>query len=192
MINRKKFFDGYRRNLDNDKKLSQEEVNALTIFIDMVESNFKLLTITQWAYVFATTLHETNSTFRPVKEAYWFSESWRLNKKNLRYAPFYGRGYVQITWEDNYKFFSKILGVDLVKNPDLAMIPKNAFKIMIYGFINGSFTKRKVGKNYIPNKISDFINDKEKDYKKARLCINGTDKADLIASYAVLFEELLG
>lgn len=189
MINRKKFFAGYRSNLDPDKKLTQEEVNALTVFLDFVEADFTKLTIPQWAYVFATTFHETNTTFLPIKEAYWLSESWRL--KNLRYAPHYGRGYVQITWEDNYKFFSKILGVDLVKNPDLTMIPKNAFKIMIYGFVNGSFTKRKVGKNLVPNKITDFINDKEKNYKKARLCINGTDKADLIASYAVLFEQLL-
>lgn len=189
MINRKKFFEGYRSNLDPDKKLTQEEVNALTVFLDFVEADFAKLTIPQWAYVFATTFHETNATFLPVKEAYWLSESWRL--KNLRYAPHYGRGYVQITWEDNYKFFSKILGVDLVKSPDLTMIPKNAFKIMVYGFVNGSFTKRKVGKNLVPNKITDFINDKEKNFKKARLCINGTDKADLIASYAVLFEQLL-
>lgn len=189
MINRKKFFDGYRINLDPDKKLTQEEVNALTVFLDFVEAEYSKLTVKQWAYVFATTFHETKATFLPIKEAFWLSEAWRL--KNLRYSPFYGRGYVQITWEENYKFFSKILGVDLVKSPDLTMIPKNAFKIMIYGFINGSFTKRKVGKIFVPNKISDFINDKETNYKKARLCINGTDKADLIASYAVLFEQLL-
>jgi hypothetical protein len=189
MINRKKFFDGYRMNLDPDKKLTQEEVNALTVFLDFVEAEYSKLTVKQWAYVFATTFHETKATFLPIKEAFWLSEAWRL--KNLRYAPFYGRGYVQITWEENYKFFSKILGLDLVKSPDLTMIPKNAFKIMIYGFINGSFTKRKVGKIFVPNKISDFINDKETNYKKARLCINGTDKADLIASYAVLFEQLL-
>jgi hypothetical protein len=30
-----------------------------------------------------------------------------------------------------------------------------------------------------------------KDYKNARRCINGLDKADLIASYAVKFDRIL-
>ena len=43
---------------------------------------------------------------------------------------------------------SKILNVDLVKNPDLALNPKYAFEIMIHGFINGTFSKRKVNGKY--------------------------------------------
>lgn len=57
------------------------------------------------AYVIATSYWETNKTMVPVKEAYWLSENWR--KDNLRYYPWYGRGYVQLTWEDNYKKASK-------------------------------------------------------------------------------------
>jgi len=180
MINRKNFFDGYRSNLDPNKKLDQSEVNALTIFIDFVDATWNYFTIPQWAYVFATTFHETKATFLPVKEAYWLSESWRL--KNLKYSPYYGRGYVQITWRENYQKFSKDLGEDFVKNPDLVMLPKYAFKILIDGFKTGAFTGKK---------ITDYINDKSKDYKRARRCINGTDKQELIASYAQFFEELL-
>lgn len=180
MINRKKFFDGYRNNLDPNRKLDQNEVNTLTVFLDMVDKEFKRLTIPQWAYVFATTFHETNATFLPVKEAYWLSESWR--KANLRYFPFYGRGYVQITWKANYEKFSKQLGEDFVKNPDLVMIPKYAFCILVGGFIKGDFTGKK---------ITDYINSQTKDYKGARRCINGTDKAQLIANYAILFEKIL-
>lgn len=55
----------------------------------------------QIAYVLATVEWETAKTFKPVREAFWLSEAWR--KKNLRYYPFYGRGYVQLTWEKNYK-----------------------------------------------------------------------------------------
>lgn len=180
MINRKTFFDGYRNNLDPNRKLDQNEVNTLTVFLDMVDKDFKRLTIPQWAYVFATTFHETNATFLPIKEAYWLSESWRKN--NLRYFPFYGRGFVQITWKANYEKFSKQLGEDFVKNPDLVMVPKYAFRILFDGFINGDFTGKK---------ISDYINSKTKDYKGARRCINGTDKAQLIANYAVLFETII-
>jgi peptidoglycan hydrolase-like protein with peptidoglycan-binding domain len=54
---------------------------------------------TQTAYVLATTQWETNQTFKPVREAYWLSENWR--KTHLRYHPFYGRGFVQLTWKNN-------------------------------------------------------------------------------------------
>lgn len=180
MINRKLFFDGYRQNLDPNKKLDKTEVDAIDSFLDFVDSAYNKLTIPQWAYVFASTFHETNATFLPVKEAYWLSEDWR--RKNLRYFPFYGRGFIQITWKENYAKFSKQIGEDFVKNPDLVMVPKYAFKIMIDGFINGSFTGKK---------ITDYINSSKKDYKGARKCINGVDKAELIASYALKFESIL-
>ncbi|SIS71905.1 MULTISPECIES: glycoside hydrolase family 19 protein [Chryseobacterium] len=180
MINRKKFFDEYRQNLDPNRKLDQPEVNALNIFLDFADAAWKMFTVQQWSYIFATTFHETNATFLPIKEAYWLSEDWR--KKNLRYFPYYGRGYVQITWKDNYNKFSQEIGEDFVKNPDLVMLPKYAFKILIDGFKTGAFTGKK---------ISDYINDKSKDYIGARRCINGTDKSDLIATYAATFERIL-
>ncbi|GAB0156240.1 hypothetical protein CHRYSEOSP005_15040 [Chryseobacterium sp. Alg-005] len=180
MINRKKFFDGYKNSLDSNKKLDQTEVDAITVFLDFVDATWKTFTIPQWAYVFATTLHETDATFLPIKEAYWLSEEWR--RKNLRYFPYYGRGYVQITWKENYKKFSEDIGEDFVENPDLVMIPKYAFKILVDGFKNGAFTGKK---------ISHYINNNVKDYKGARRCINGTDKKDLIASYAETFERIL-
>jgi hypothetical protein len=74
---------------------------------------------TQIAYVLATTQWETAQTFKPVREAFWLSEDWR--RQNLRYFPWYGRGYVQLTWKTNYQKYSQILGVDLVNNPDKAM-----------------------------------------------------------------------
>jgi len=179
MINRKKFFEGYKKNLDPNRKLDQSEVNALNIFLDFADASWKEFSVPQWAYVFATVFHETNATFLPVKESYWLSEDWR--KRNLRYFPFYGRGYVQITWKENYNKFSQDIGEDFVKNPDLVMLPKYAFKILIDGFKTGAFTGRK---------ISNYINESVKDYRGARRCINGTDRDQQIANYAELFEEL--
>ena len=127
----------------------------------------------QIAYVLATTQWETAQTFKPVKEAFWLSETWR--KDNLRYYPYYGRGYVQLTWEDNYRKYSVLLGIDLVKNPDLAMEPSNALFILVHGFKTGTFTGRK---------ISDYINENKTDFINARRCINGTDRAHEIAEIA--------
>ena len=41
-----------------------------------------------------------------------------------------GRGFIQLTGRANYTRYSKILGVDLVNNPDLAMRPDIAARIV--------------------------------------------------------------
>ena len=124
----------------------------------------------QIAYVLATTEWETNHTFQPVREAYWLSEDWR--RSHLKYYPYYGRGYVQLTWEDNYRTYGKILNIDLVGNPDLALEPQNALFILMHQFKNGAFTGKK---------ITNYINKDEIDFINARRCINGRDKAEEIA-----------
>ena len=177
---RKQFFKGYKDTLDKNKNLSQNEINALNNFLNLYEKNKSDFNLYQWSYIFATVFHETNGTFLPVKEAYWLSENWRKN--NLRYYPYYGRGFVQITWEENYRKFSKLLNTDFVKYPDKVMELNNSFFILTYGFKHGIFTGKK---------ISDYITDIKKDYRGCRRCINGMDKADLIASYANIFEQIL-
>jgi len=127
----------------------------------------------QIQYVIATVQHETNNTFKPVREAYWLSERWR--KKNLRYYPYYGRGFVQITWKSNYKKFGELLGVDLVKTPDLALEIENAIFILVYGMKHGTFTGKK---------LDDYFNEKGSNFIGARKIINGTDKDKKIALLA--------
>lgn len=123
----------------------------------------------QIAYVLATVEHETNNTFKPVREAYWMPEWYR---KRFRYYPYYGRGYVQLTWEYNYRFYGDLLGIDLLGNPDLAMNPEIACFVLVHGFRTGSFTGKK---------ITDYINATKVDMVGARRCINGKDKAQKIA-----------
>jgi hypothetical protein len=85
------------------------------------------------AAVIGTVAVETASTFAPVREAFWLSEAWRM--ANLRYAPFYGRGYIQLTWEFNYRAYGDAIGVDLVDNPDLALEPQTAAAVMAEYFL---------------------------------------------------------
>lgn len=120
------------------------------------------------AYVLATAYHETAHTMKPVREAFWLSEGWR--RDNLRYYPWYGRGYVQLTWRDNYERAGSILGVDLTSNADVVMRPDVAAKVLVQGMADGWFT----GKS-----MSDYDT-----FAGMRLVVNGTDKADLIAGYA--------
>ncbi|MBW4514576.1 MAG: M23 family metallopeptidase [Timaviella obliquedivisa GSE-PSE-MK23-08B] len=47
------------------------------------------------------------------------------------YAPYYGRGYFQLTWDYNYKSMGDLLGIDLVNNPDKANEPEIAAQVAI-------------------------------------------------------------
>lgn len=134
----------------------------------------------QMAYVLATTYHETARTMKPVREAFWLSEDWR--KANHRYWPYDGRGYVQLTWRDNYEKASKVVGVDLVRFPDRAMDPRVATIILVRGMMEGWFT----GKG-LPQYVSQF----KVDFVAARRVVNGTDKAKEIAALAEEYLKVL-
>jgi predicted chitinase len=84
------------------------------------------------AAAIATVAIETASTFEPVREAFWLSENWR--RLNLRYYPYYGRGYIQLTWQSNYLKYGDIIGADLVGDPDLAMTPSVAAWVLAHFF----------------------------------------------------------
>lgn len=139
------------------------------------------------AYCLATEYHETAKTMQGVREGLSVSDAWR--KKHLRYYPWYGRGKVQLTWEYNYVFATKRLNelgydVDLVANPDQALDLHISALILVHGMIEGWFTKKSL-RDYIP------AAPEKKHYVNARRIINGIDKADLIAGYAVEFEKAL-
>ncbi len=134
----------------------------------------------QAAYVLATAWWETAHTMRPVREAFWLSEDWR--KANLRYYPWYGRGYVQLTWHSNYAKAERILNTDLTSDPDAVMQPDVAAQILVRGCKEGWFTDHKLG---------DFLTARKSDYVGARRVINGTDKAHAIAELARDYEDAL-
>ena len=108
----------------------------------------------QAAYILATAYWETARTMKPVEEAYWLSDAWR--RANLRYYPWHGRGYVQLTWEDNYKRAARKLGVPFDRNPALAFVPEHAAKVLVVGMIEGWFTSKKLS-DYITLRRSDFV-----------------------------------
>jgi predicted chitinase len=91
---------------------------------------------------------------------------------------YYGRGFVQLTWYENYQKAGKKFGIDLLNNPDLACDLQIATDIMFEGMIHGWFTGRKLSQYFSATK-TDWIN--------ARKIINGRDKDVLIAGYAQAF-----
>lgn len=120
----------------------------------------------QICYIMATIQHETAATFKPIAE---------YGGANRPYAPYYGRGYVQLTWKYNYAKYSDKLHQDYVNHPDEVMQPDVSLFVIVDGMKNGIFTGKNLD-NYISGNNVDFVN--------ARRIINGTDRAELIASYA--------
>ena len=184
-FDRSKFFASVRASLG---RLTAKQVSALEFLLSSFESDPKWKDLRQVAYALATIKHETADTYRPITEygGVTYFDKYDTGKlaKLLGNTPeadgdgfkYRGRGYVQITGQDNYEKF----GIE--DNPDLALDPVEAFKILSVGMQTGAFTKKK---------ISDYINDVQCDYKSARKVINGTDKNILIAGYARNFEEAL-
>ena len=172
-MNRAAFFAAVR-SAPFDGRLSQLQVDGMNAILD--EWRKRKLTDLRWlAYMLATTFHETARTMLPIRE---FGRG-----RGARYGTtYYGRGFVQLTWEANYRKASAVVGVDLVADPDRALELPIAATIMFDGMIKGWFTG---------HKLVDHLNATVSDYVQARRIINGTDRAVAIAGYAVGFERAL-
>lgn len=117
----------------------------------------------QLAYILATAYHETAHTMKPIKEM--GGEAYLKSKK---YYPWYGRGYVQITWESNYKQYG-------ITNADDALKPEVAMHVLFDGMLNGKFTGRRLDR---------YVNLGESNFASARQVVNKLDQYVLIAKYA--------
>ena len=169
-------------------KMSQPQVDGVNHIIEMWNrygdgDNRKL------AYLLATTAWETAYTMQPIPERggknYFakYEPDTKIGKMLGNTLPgdgykFRGRGYVQLTGRRNYNRAGKAVGLDLVKDPDLALMPEASGRILIIGAMEGWFTSRK---------LSDYINHTGCDFIACRKIINGLDKADQIAGLASMF-----
>ncbi len=154
--------------------LTKPQVAGMTAILD--EWDRRKLPDLRWlAYMLATTFHETVHTMQPIREI--------GQGKGKKYGTtYYGRGFVQLTWEANYRKASTVVAVDLVAHPDRALEMPIATSILFDGMINGWFTG---------HKLADHIGPAFCDYRNARRIINGADRAATIAGYAVNFERAL-
>jgi hypothetical protein len=155
-------------------------------------SQDKALSDMRWAaYMLATVKHECADTWRPIEEygkgrgrPYGEPKEVKDAAGKVYTNAYYGRGYVQITWDYNYRKLGEGIGLgdELLYYPEKALEPAVAYSIMSFGMRNGVFTARR---------LSQFINATGCDYYDAREIINGHDKADLIKGYAEALEAML-
>lgn len=158
------------------KKPAQKPADKLLAWLMQRESDTRKV-----AYMMATVEWETARTFRPIKE-YGRGKGRKYGAIDATGKAPYGRGYVQLTWRENYVTADKKLGLRgaLAADYDLALQDHIARRILLDGMREGWFTGRK---------LSDYINAYKCDYVGARRIINGTDKAREIALMAEKWEE---
>lgn len=205
-LNAKKFFDHIRSRLFSGR-LNQGQVDGINKICEVSKD----LNIFSRAYMLATVYFETAKTMQPISEygkgAKYNYGRWKVNSKGEKYCYkmgihngiyfekdnpnlFYGRGFVQLTWFNNYEKLTERLhkeGVldkskSLLTEPDLANNLEIATHILKLGMTEGLFTGKK---------LSDYFNTHKCDYANARKIINGNDHKHLIAGYAKEFQTAL-
>jgi len=186
-MNKKQFFDHGRKVLFPNGYI-QSQVDNINVIID----EFRLyagMDYRHLAYVLATVHHETGGTMAPIREI--GRGAGKDYGKKLKYGNgpgkrvayttpnhiFYGRGYPQLTWYENYEMATKNnnRGWDFLNNPDLMLSPGPSAWVLIYGMKYGMFTGYQ---------LSDCINDAKTDFYHARKIVNGLEAATKIGALA--------
>jgi hypothetical protein len=183
IFERKLFFDEVRVTLFSDS-LSQGQVDGMNAMLDAWEriSFFAPQDLRQLAYVLATDYHETAFTMAPISE-YGRGAGYSYGEPDPTTGEtYYGRGLVQLTWADNYKFAGEKIHADLYWQPELALEMPKAVRVIFRGMAEGWFTGKKLN-DYIYGNVCDFV--------EARRIVNGTDRAETIAGYADKFQSAL-
>jgi predicted chitinase len=176
MINKQVFFDLVRIDPFGGS-LNQEQVQGMEAILDVWEKYRADADVRWLAYMLATTAHETSFTMQPIEE-YGKGSGMSYGKPDPETGEtYYGRGFVQLTWIDNYiradkEIAAQFPGIetDLEHDADQALHPKIAAAVMVLGMEQGWFrTHDDLG----PENLERYFNTGTDDPYEAREIING-------------------
>jgi hypothetical protein len=167
------FFTEARRTLFGGT-LTGDQVEGMENILGYRDQVWPAMCDEELAYLLATAKWETAHTMQPIEE--YGSQSYLQSKL---YYPWYGRGLVQLTWEDNYRKYG-------LTQPEQALEWPGALHVAFHGMIYGWFTGKKLGDYIRPG-----VRPSQHDYEECRRIINGTDKKVEIAGLAFKFLDAL-
>lgn len=171
--------------------LDNIQVSGLSGLLGFFEKDNHVNDVRWVAYMLATVKHECVNRWQPIEEfgkgqamAYGNPVQVRGSDGKIYTNTYYGRGYVQLIWVDNYRkmSYNLNLGDDILIHPERALEASIAYRIMSFGMRNGSFTGVRLG---------DYISSSKCDYYGARQIINDHDRAASIQGYAQQLEAML-
>ena len=205
-LDKKKFLVAYKKIWPFKNQAAENGLNDLLL---LLTGDYRVMDLRWMAYILATVKHEVGDSWQPTDEepSLWHQHSKDFGCKNNCYASlttvkdpttgksytnrYYGRGFVQLTWNYNYKFVADKLGKRMIYyTPELVKNDKSiAYEALVLGIINAwySGTKPPHGLGYYikPNDLTMT------DYYNARRTVNGVDVASLIRDYAIKIEKML-
>jgi hypothetical protein len=175
---------GFRFDFEKGKKAlfpngyTNKQEEAVSAIIG--ESNTQGVKLaTQVAYMLATAYHEAYDWNKPNSRMTCLVEmGGQSYLKNKAYYPWYGRGFSHLTWKKNYIKESERMGIDLIAHPEKLFEISIAANSHVYCMMNGTYTS-------VP--LTRFVHSGKTDFPNARKVVNGTDKAEVIAGYAMEF-----
>ena len=186
-VDLRKFISLYSSQFPTEKNFKQLEHLFRKILNDPAVTDIRWI-----AYMLATVKRECAATWLPIEE-------WGKGKNKTYGAPvkvvdpktqkektniYYGRGYVQLTWDYNYLSVGQKLGLgdDLYIYPEKALEPDLAYKILSIGMREGLFANAR---------LAQYLSGFNTNYVGARKIINGQDHANQIAKNATEIEQLI-
>lgn len=182
------FYTNIRRSIFGGS-LSQSAVDNINVILQFWDQTHPGNPWNQLAYILATVRAEVGLKMAPVRETFAGSDAdARARLSHRPYAQavpphghaYYGRGYVQLTWKDNYAAQEAKLGVPLVADPDLALKSEIAIQVLVGGMMAGDFNGHGHG-------LPHYVNATRQDFVEARRTVNVLDRAAEIADYAIRF-----
>jgi len=181
LFDRTVYFDNVRASLFSGK-LSQQQVEGQEAILGEWELQGQapgppMTDIRFLAYMLATSYHETSQQMWPIEE-YGKGSGQSYGQKDPETGQtYYGRGYIQLTWRENYKKATAELGLkgdsDLEWHAAMALDPQIAADVMFIGMREGWFRHSSDGR---PQTLVRYFNEDVDDPYGAREIINGDKK----------------
>jgi hypothetical protein len=179
----------FRRYAETYGSITPQQRSGLNTLLYYIERDKDMADVRWAAYLLATAKHHTLDQWIPIEEPgkgqgriYGNSVTVRDSAGRQYTHVYYGRGYIDLTWDYNYRNVGRALGIPLLYEPDLALEPQISYNILSFALRNGTITGAE---------LASYISRTSCDYVKARRTINGLDQAEKIAADAAALERIL-
>lgn len=190
MFNRLTLFNELRNPLFQGR-ISQVQVDSVNGILDECQKQ-GVTNLDMIAYMIGTGWGECR--LRPVREGFkktdkearaFIRRQYRKSGgKRYKYVKivndhmYYGRGLVQLTHDFNYELWG------ILHNPDKALEPAFAAKVLVVGMLEGSYNGRRKGLAY-------YLDRPEPDWENARRTVNIRDRWQDFERYAQVVKKAL-